>query len=209
MKQVLFVVVASLLAAPASADPTKDDLKTFKEYLEKTHKDKKWGSGPARLDSKEIRKAYPDRRFYYVFSSPPLPPGAPLPELIERHRRAMADFQKNYISVTVSLDKDGVRPLTAGVEDLARGLTAVQSDEDARVAAAAVLSVCPEGGRAVGLKAFSADAVRVEKTDKGRACTLQQQFVGGTVTFNGDGKLTSASRSSMVPLPPSAPPRPR
>jgi hypothetical protein len=204
-----FSALALLTASAPDQDPSKDDLATFKQYLEKNHKGKKWQTGPARLDSKEIQKAYPDQRFYYVFSSPPLPPGAALPELIERHRRAMEEYTKDYISVTVAVDRDGVRPLTGKTGDLAKGLMAVKSEDDARTAAAAVLSVCPEGGRAVGPGVMPPEAVKVEKADKGWTCTARRQFLTGTVTFDADGKLTGVRRQSMVPLPPSAPPRPR
>jgi hypothetical protein len=207
MTPLLTLSALALLTANApDQDPSKDDLATFKQYLEKNHKGKKWQTGPARMDSKEIQKAYPDLRFYYVFSSPPLPPGAPLPELIERYKKAMEDYRQNHISVTVALGKDGVRPLTNKAEDLAKGLMAVKGEDDAKTAAAAVLSICPEGGLAVAPGVMPLDAVKVEKTDKGWTCTARRQFLSGTVTFDTDGKLTGVQRQSTVPLPPSAPP---
>src|SRR5947209_5774716 len=104
MKHLLVLSALLMLATNGPAqDPSKDDLATFKQYLKKNHKGKDWGVGPARLDSKEIQKAYPDLRFYYVYTAQPLPPGAPLPELIERHRKAMEDYNKNFISVTVAI----------------------------------------------------------------------------------------------------------
>jgi hypothetical protein len=207
MKPLLVLSALLLLAATAPAqDPSKDDLATFKQYLEKNHKGKKWGVGPARLDSKEIQKAYPDQRFYYVYTAQSLPPGAFLPELIERHRKAMDDYTKNYISVTVAISKDGVRPLANRAEDLAKGLIAVKSDDDAKAAASAVLSVCPEAGLAVAPGVMPIESVKVQKTDSSWTCTAQRQFLQGTVTFDADGKLTRVQRQSMVPLPPSAPP---
>ncbi len=87
-----FTLTAALLAGrdavaqdKADAEQTKADLADFRAYLEKNHAGKKWQAGPARLDSPELRKAYEKRRLYYVFSAPPLPPGAALPDLIKRH----------------------------------------------------------------------------------------------------------------------------
>src|SRR5262249_2054553 len=108
---VSLIAVAVLVAGTRADDPSKDDVAAFKQYLEKNYKGKTGGTGPAKLDSKEIQKAYPGLRFVYVYSSPPLPPGAALPELIERHRRAMEEFQKKSISLTAAIDKDGIRPL--------------------------------------------------------------------------------------------------
>src|SRR5215813_2838281 len=70
---------------------TRADLAQFQSYLEENKSGKKWQTGPARMDSEEIRKAYEKQRFYYVFSSPPTPPGAALPELIEEHQRKMEE----------------------------------------------------------------------------------------------------------------------
>ncbi len=210
MKTTLSLVALAVLAAGVRADdPSKDDLAAFKQYLEKNYKGKTWQTGPAKLDSKELQKAYPGLRFVYVYSSPPLPPGAALPELIERHRRAVEEFQKNCISLTAAIDKDGIRPLkTPG--DFAKGLMAVKSDDDARVAAAAVISLHAGGGISTGPAVVSVEAVQVRKSDKGWTCTAQKpnQFQG-TAIFDSDGKLTSVSKISIAPLPPSAPPRPR
>jgi hypothetical protein len=202
-------VVLTVAGTVRAQDPSKDEIARFKQYLEKNHKGKKWAVGPARLDSKELQKAYPDRRFYHVFTAMPLPPGAPLPELLERHRRAMEEYQKTALSLTVSIDRDGIRPLTNKVEDLSRGLIAVKSDDDAKTVAAAVLSIIPESGHSFGPSTLSADTVQVKKTEKGWTCEGRKQFVSGHAEFDADGKLKTATRSSMVPLPPSAPPRPR
>jgi hypothetical protein len=190
-------------------DPSKEGMAAFKQYLEKNHKEKKWQTGPSRLDSKELQQAYPGQQFFYVYSAPPLPPGAPLPELIERHRKASAEFRKNYISLAAAVGKDGVRPLSNKVQDLGRGLAPVKDDAGAKSAAAAVLSLYIEGGYSLPPALLKADAVKAEKSDKGWTCQVQQMSLGGTVTFDADGKLTSVSKSSHIPLPPSAPPRPR
>ncbi len=208
MKTLLSVCLFALLLSSVRAeDPPKDSLAAFKEYLEKNHKGKKWQVGPARIDSKELQKAYPDLRFYYVHSSPPLPPGAFLPELIERHRKALEDFQKNFLSLTVVAGKDGIQPLRK-TDDFKHQLMVVKSDDDARVAAAAILSLYSGGGINTGPAVVSADQVKVEKTDKGWTCTAQKQFAfQGTVVFDPEGKLVSISKASIAPLPPSSRPR--
>lgn len=204
MIQVLF-----LSAFLLPADPSKDEIASFKNYLEKNHKGKKWQLGPSGLESKELTQAYPGQHFYYVYSSPPLPPGAALPELLERHRRAAEDFSVNYISVTVAMGKDGIRTM-GKVESFREGLMVVKSEDDAKVAAAAVLSLYPGRGFATGPAIIKAGEVKVLKTEKGWTCSAQKQFsFQGTVEFDAEGKLLSVSKNSIAPLPPSAPPRPR
>src|SRR5262245_16262270 len=103
---------APVLRADEPAEVQKKDVDAFKKYLADKHPGKKWSAGPTALDSKELREAYPGKRFYFVHSSPPLPPGAPLKDLLERHRERMLDYQKNYISVTVAISgDDAIKPL--------------------------------------------------------------------------------------------------
>src|SRR5262245_54310043 len=91
---------------------TRADLAKFQSYLEENKPGKKWQTGPARMDSEEIRKAFGKARFYYVFSSPPMPPGAPLPELLEAHQLRMEVYQKEFISLIMRIDEEGtVKPL--------------------------------------------------------------------------------------------------
>ena len=188
-------------------DPSKDGIAAFKQYLEKNFKDRKWQTGPAQLESRELQKAYPDQRFFYVYSAPPLPPGAFLPELVERHRKASEEFRKNYISLAVAIGKDGIRPLANNKESLGKGLIALNSEEDAKVAAAAVLSLYIESGYTQAPKALPASSVKVTKSDKGWTCQVQQPMLQGNVTFDAEGKLATLSKSSHIPLPPGARPR--
>jgi hypothetical protein len=203
----LFAGVLVLWAPAVSADPSKDDLAAFKQYLEKNFKGKKWQTGPTILESKELEKAYPGKRFLFVYSSPPLPPGAFLPELIERHRQASEDFRKNYISLTVVKDKDGFRAL-GKPESYQEGLMAVKNDDDAKVAATAIISLHSSSGIQAGPAVITADQVKVQKTDKGWTCTAQKQLnFQGTAQFDANGKVTAVSKFSIAPLPPSARPR--
>jgi hypothetical protein len=210
MRTALACLTLALLAAgrAAAQDPSKDDLAAFKDYLEKNHKGKKWQVGPSALASAELEKAYPGRRFCFVFSAPPLPPGAFLPELVERHRKAMEDYRANYLSLTASVEKDGVRPLTKP-SDYNRGLIKVASAEDAAPAAAAILSLYPGTGQGTAPTAVKADEVRVTKTGAGWTCSVTRASnFAGTVVFSPTGECMRVTKASLAPLPPVAPPRP-
>src|SRR5262245_59837470 len=107
-----FGIAKSTAGQNAQDAQTMADLAKFQNYLEENKPGKKWQTGPARMDSEEIRKAFGKARFYYVFSSPPLPPGAPLPELLEEHQLRMEVYQKEFISLIMRIDEEGtVKPL--------------------------------------------------------------------------------------------------
>ncbi|MBM4071082.1 MAG: hypothetical protein FJ271_19350 [Planctomycetes bacterium] len=96
-----------LLAATHGLQGQRDseDLAAVKEFLKKAHARKKWQSGPKQVTGDAIAKAYgADQKFYYVFSAPPLPPGANIPELIKAFRARYKDYQDNYISATLRID---------------------------------------------------------------------------------------------------------
>src|SRR5205807_4781912 len=88
------VIAGALWADPASkAALSQADVTAFHDHLVKNQLDIRWDGEPtAQIDSEEIRRAYGDRRFYFTFKAPPLPPGAGWPELIERHKKAMAEY---------------------------------------------------------------------------------------------------------------------
>jgi hypothetical protein len=199
------VVLLGATAAAAdkddSAGQTKADLASFQGYLEKNYAGKKWQAGPAHIDGEAVRAAYGGRRFYYVFSSPPLPPGANVPALQEAYRRNLADFQKNFISLTVAIGaEDKVVPFKEPA-DFNQGLMKVAGDDDAATAAAAILSLY--GSDRVGPGAVAAKDVKVTKNDKGWSCQVQKlNAFQGTVSFNAEGKCTSVSKLYAGPLPP-------
>src|SRR5262245_42821051 len=92
---------------------TTADLDVFRKYLAKQFPDKKWQTGPARINSAEVEKVYGKQRFYYVFSAPPLPPGANIKEVQEAYRRRLQEFRESYISALVRIDEDGkAHPIT-------------------------------------------------------------------------------------------------
>src|SRR5215510_5181792 len=117
------------------------DLTRFRNYIEEVMPGKKWQSGPTPMDSAEIRKAYGQARFYSVYSSPPLPPGAPLPELLEEYKRKMDEHQKQFISLTIRIDEQEQMAPLYEAEDYNQGLMRVTTDDDAKICAAAILSL--------------------------------------------------------------------
>jgi uncharacterized repeat protein (TIGR03806 family) len=198
---------AQLIAAwikqvkPEDATPVKKDLKAFHDYLDKSYPKKKWQVRPTQLDSAGLREAYPNRRFYYVFSSPPLPPGAANKELIEAYHNKMKEFQEHYIALAVSIDDKRTITRLGKPETYNEGLMRIKTDDDARTAAAAILSL--HIASRAGPRVVEAKLVTVKKNDKGWTCSVQiRNVVQGTVVFDAKGKCTSVSKSSLMPLPP-------
>lgn len=191
----------TLLAADKEADDkqTKEDLTAFKEFLKKTHDGKKWQSGPLRIDSDEIRKAYPKQRFYFVHSSPPLPPGAPI--ALEAYQKRMEEFRRDFISVTARIDDAGKITPQQKPDDYNTGLMKVASDDDAKLAAAAIMALY--AGDRVGPGVVALNQVKVTKTDKGWTCVVSKQnLFHGNVIFDAAGKCTAVSKQYAGPLPP-------
>jgi hypothetical protein len=206
----LLLLGGLLLTADKEPEPqTKTDFAAFQKYLE-TNKIERWKGDPRPLASDALKTAYPNRRFYYTFEMPPLPPGAALPELIERHRRASEEYQKTRsLRLVIAFDADGKITRYQNGSDFNTGLMAVKSDDDARTAAAAVLAIasCTQ----VGPGPVDPKEVTVRKDDQGWTCTISKKMAfDGEVKFDAEGKVTAASKrmNFIMPLPPSAPPRP-
>jgi hypothetical protein len=177
-------------------------LESVRDFLAKTYPGKKWQTGPTQLTSDEIKKAYGEKlTFAYVFSAPPLPPGAKLPDLIKAYQDKLKDYQQNYISVSLRIDAAGkITPLNK-TSDYAEGLIAAKTDDDLKAVAAAVLSLYHSGR--VGPAAVKASEVQVKKDGNGWACTVtRQNNFSGTMHFNADGQVTKISKVSIAPLPP-------
>ena len=196
---VLTLASALLLGAGALSADDKADLTGFRDYLKQNHPDKKWQTGPERLDSPELRKAYENRRFYYVFSAPPLPGGAFQP--VDKIQRQLEEFRKQFVSVTIRMDdKERITPLQKA-DDYNAELMPVKTDDDAKVAAAAILSL--HGQDRVGPGIISADQVKVTNGDKGWQCSVSKKNAfESSVTFNTKGKCTAVSKIYSGPLPP-------
>jgi hypothetical protein len=196
-----FGVVTCMADKKADDEQTRADLTKFRSYLEKNKPGKKWQTGPARMDSEEIRKAYEKLRFYYVFSSPPLPPGAPLPELLGEYQRKVVEYQKQFISLTIRIDEQGrITPLHKA-EDYNLGLMQVTTDEDAKIGAAAILSLYSSDR--VGPGIIATKEVAVTRSEKGWSCSvLRQNAFRGTVFFDTNGKCVSVMKRYAGSLPP-------
>jgi hypothetical protein len=182
-------------------EKTTADLTKLRNYIEEIMPGKKWQTGPTRIDSDEIRKAFEKQRFYYVFSSPPMPPGAPLQELLEEYKEKLEAHQKQFISLTMSIGEEGkVTPLH-DEEDYNLGMMRVTTDEDAKICAAAILSMYSSDPR-VGPGIVSAKEITVTRSESGWSCSmLRENAFQGTVVFDSDGKVVSATKTYMGPLP--------
>lgn len=192
----LIVVLGADAQAPDKGDDlkTKADLEAIHAYLAKNHAGKKWQRGPARIDSEELRKAYGKLRFHHVYSSPPLRGIPPSPKELEEW--------KLFLSLVLAADeKNTLAPYVTGA-DYNRGLMKVATDDDARIAAAAILSLT--SGPHVGPSAVAAKDVVVTRTAKGGwSCRVERknQFMA-SVQLNADGKCLGASKNYSGPFPP-------
>jgi hypothetical protein len=210
-----FTVWVALLSLAAPVPPpereadtrqVKADQAAFQAYLRANKLEDRWQGDAAPLNAPELRKAYPGLRAYFTYAAPPLPPGAFLPELVERHRRAMEEHKKHSLRITVLIGEKVVA--MSKPEDFNTGLMAITGADDARVAAAAILSMIDAGHVPPG--PVDARDIQVASSDKGWTCTFSRPMrFDGKVTFNGEGKcIAVAKRPNFIPpLPPSAPPR--
>jgi len=191
-------------AGPASeAEMTRADEASFRDHLVKNQLHLKWDGAPMRLDSAEIRQAYGDRRFYFTFKAPPVPPGANWPAVIKRHKEAMAEYEKHSLRITVGIDKEQRTDRFQTAQDFNNGLIPVKTDEDARAAAAAILSLI--GNDQVHPQVIHANEVRVTGTRFGWTCTVTQpRGIDGKVVFDPSGRCISATKNLnyVPPVPP-------
>jgi hypothetical protein len=195
------------MATPTNSDnaqnqqaQTAADLTRFRNYMEALKPGKKWQTGPTLMDSEEIRRAYGKARFYSVYSSPPMPPGAPLPELLEEYERKMDEYRKQFVSMTIRIDE--VETMTSFYEaaDYNQGLMRVTTDDDARICAAAILSLY--GSDRVGPEIVTAKEVTVTRTENGWSCgVVRENAFQGSVVFDRDGKVVSMKKVYIGPLP--------
>ncbi len=198
------LLLAAGIAAPSgekkpAGDAAKADLAAFRAYLAKHYPGKKWKEGPTRLDTPEIRKAYGSRRFYYVFSAPPMEPGVTGPSVYEEYARRFDDYRKNYMSLTVEISKgEKITPLHSA-ESFNTGLMKVRSEADVKTAAAAILSLY--GAFRVGPGPVSAGAVKVTRRRKGWSARVTARFFQGTANFDAAGKCTGVSKFFTGPFP--------
>lgn len=184
----------------AQNEQIRADLTRFRNYMEEIKPGKKWQSGPTPMDSEEIRKAYGKARFYSVYSSPPLPPGAPLPELVEEYKQKMDVYQKQFVSLTIRIDEQEKMTPLDEAEDYNLGLMRITTDDDARIGAAAILSLY--GSDRVGPGIVTAKEVTVARSGNGWTCSVfRENAFQGEVVFDKDGKFVSVKKEYAGPLP--------
>ncbi len=171
-------------AAPAAA------VNAFHAYLHSNQLESKWEGEPATLQSPEIQAAYGGRQFVYTFKAPPVPPGAPMPDVIARYKEALQEHEKHSLRLTAAIDNaQNVSPMEKP-EDFNRGLMPIKSDADARTAAAAILSLFNTGD--IRPTVINASEVTVMRTPAGWTCQVSRpRAFDGTVSFNAGGKVTS------------------
>jgi hypothetical protein len=196
-----FGTVTRTAGKSAQDEKTMADFTKFRNYMEEFKPGKKWQTGPSLMDSAEIRQAYGNARFYYVYSSPPLPPGADLEELHAEYAQKMEEHQKHFISLTMRIDEQGKMASLYKAEDYNQGLMRVTTDEDARICAAAILSLmCSDSIRP---EIVTAKEVAVTGSEKGWSCSVyRENAFRGEVVFNKDGKLVSMSKEYEGSVPP-------
>jgi hypothetical protein len=178
------LLLASLLVAtispPARAEGTGEDqdLAAVRKFLATQYQGKTWEQGPLRLRNGAIDTAYPDWRFYYVFSSQ-----QPAPRV-------------DWISVLMRVGREGRVTEVSGAGATNEGLMRISGGEDAKVAAAAVMSLSfgPFGPVLV-----SSGDVRVAPQNGGWYCLATPGAAGRRKThaleavFDANGRCTSVS----------------
>jgi len=197
---ILSAGTGSRFAAAASAPA---DLATFQDHLVRNQLAPHWDGTPTRIESEEIRRAYGDRRFYFTFKAAPLPPGAQLPRLIEEYKQAMQEYQKHSLRITVGIDTKQRADTFRTAQDFNLGLMPVKTDDDARIAAAAILSLM--GDDQVHPGAISAREVSVTRNQSGWTCLVtRSRAFDGKVIFDSSGRCMSATKNLnyIPPMPP-------
>ena len=104
-----------------------------------------------------------------------------------------------YLSALAEL-VDGRFKVLAGSDDFKDGLMVVKSEADARLAAAAIMTL--QMRKLSGFGTLGAEQVKVTKTDKGWTCQFGRiYYFSGTVTFDAAGKLSGVSAHFFLPPP--------
>jgi hypothetical protein len=193
-------IITNTVGENAQNEQIRADITRFRSYMDEVKPGKKWQSGPTPMDSAEIRRAYSNARFYSVYSSPPLPPGAPLPELVAEYQQKLDEYQKQFISMTIQIDaQERMTPLYEA-EDFNQGLMRITTDDDARISAAAILSLY--GSDRVGPGVVTAKEITVTRSEDGWKCSVfRENAFRGEVVFDKDGKCVSMSKVYAGPLP--------
>jgi hypothetical protein len=196
------LIVASVAQVPA-ADQQATAVTAFRNFLSSTKLDAHWQDGDLlQIDSAELRAAYDGRLFYFTFREAPLRPGAAFPAAIARYDAALAEYEKHSLRLTVGIDQAmKVTPFQLP-NDFNAGLMPVKSEADAKMAAAAILSLI--GNDQVHPEAIAASEVSVTASKSGWTCNAKRtRAFDGTVVFDASGKCVSAKKVlNYMPLTP-------
>ncbi len=112
----------------------------------------------------------------------------------------MDEYQKQFVSLTIRVDEQEKMASLYGAEDYNQGLMQVKTDDDARIGAAAILSLYCSDRVAPGI--VSAKEVTVTKTENGwSASVFRESAFRGEVVFDSDGKAASVTKVFMGPPP--------
>jgi len=193
------VVVLALACLPTAALEAADqerDLQSVKRFLAEEFPDSKWSRGPTRMMNDAIATAYPTSRFYYVFS-----PQYPI--------------ARGGLTAMIRIARSGKAAKVSTPGSFNAGLMAVTNDDEARTAAAAIMSLTfgPFGPVAV-----AAGSVDVARDNGGWKCTSATDNQGQptssavrakgsaapnifVVRFDAGGKCIEAGHVYRGPLP--------
>lgn len=197
-------LLATSATAAQTAEPmNSSDAAAFADYLQRHNLTPLWQGNPAAISSDEIRAAYPDVRFYYTYRRPPNPPGAITPELQQRYDQQLDEYRAHSLRLTIGIDWRGeVRPYREP-DDFNIWLAPITTEQDARVAAAAILSLIVDENVAPGV--IPAKEITVTATSAGWVAHVAQlRGVNGKVEFDQRGRCVAISKrlSYSPPVPP-------
>jgi len=123
-----------------------------------------------------------------------------MPTLLEEYKQKTDEHQKQFISMTVRIDAQENMASLHEANDFNQGLMRIATDDAARVAAAAILSLYTS--HRAGLGIVSAKEITVTKDQDGWKCVMfRKNAFQGEVVFDKDGKVVSVKKASIRPLP--------
>lgn len=186
--------------APAAnqTSQTERDIAQFQRHLADKHPGELWMLGPRRLDSPEIQKAYPGFRFYFVSSPHPMPRGARPAQLPTKVQAGSSP--KRPLTLCVRFGSEGKLVELSKPADYSPGLAPIISEQDARFAAAAILSTMD--GYYFGPSPLSNSLVKVESNPDGWTCRLRTRTQAGKIAFDRAGACISVSMRYVGSFPP-------
>ncbi len=192
----------SQAAEPGPASPAAAS--AFTGYIQENNLADRWVDGPLRqIESAELKAAYPGRDFVFSYQAAPLPPGAPLPDVLERYRTKLAEHQKHSLRLTVGLDAKNNVSAYQQAKDFNTGLIPVKSEGAVKVATAAILSLI--GDDKVYPQVINAKEVIVTATQSGWIGKASRpRGFDGEVVFDRQGNVISATKklNYAPPMPP-------